>query len=69
MVDLSPREAAVFALIRRGMSYRQVAGELGISPHTAEVYARRCARKLPGHTSLPTQKRILAAPDPGTGNP
>jgi FixJ family two-component response regulator len=43
---LTPREREVFNLIAGGLQNRDVAGNLGISPRTVEVYKARVMEKL-----------------------
>ena len=43
---LTPREREVFNLIAGGLQNRDVAGSLGISPRTVEVYKARVMEKL-----------------------
>lgn len=43
---LSGREEQVLALIALGMTHRQVASRLGISPHTVDTYVKRIRSKL-----------------------
>ncbi|MCO5167772.1 MAG: LuxR family transcriptional regulator [Planctomycetes bacterium] len=56
---LSPREAAAAALAARGLSNREIARRLGISPATVNVHLGRVLRKagLPGRLAL---ARLLA---------
>jgi RNA polymerase sigma factor (sigma-70 family) len=44
--SLTPREREVFRLLGRGYQNREIAGELGISPRTVEVYKARMMEKL-----------------------
>ena len=43
--SLSPREREVLELLRRGLSYREVAETLGVSYSTVKVLAHRLRRK------------------------
>ena len=43
---LTPREQAVYDLIRRGYSNRQIANVLGIRPNTVKVYSSSVLHKL-----------------------
>jgi FixJ family two-component response regulator len=43
---LTPRELEVFNLIAAGLQNREIAGNLGISPRTVEVYKARVMEKL-----------------------
>lgn len=56
--DLTPRQRDVFALLRRGLRYNQVAEELGISVHTVKTHVQDIAEKLPGE-GIDLQKKIL----------
>jgi len=47
---LSPRERGILALIRRGYSNKQVAGELQIAPETVKYHAKRIFEKLETRT-------------------
>jgi two-component system response regulator FixJ len=43
---LTPREREVFNLVASGLQNREIAGHLGISPRTVEVYKARIMEKL-----------------------
>ena len=46
-VKLSPRmEEVVILVAKRGLTYPEVAGELGISPSTVKKYAERIGRRI-----------------------
>jgi two-component system nitrate/nitrite response regulator NarL len=47
---LSRREKEVLAFIARGLSNRQIAQQLGLSPRTVETHRERIMRKLDLHT-------------------
>ena len=47
---LSPREKQVLRTLASGLSYKQVAGELGISIDTVRTYVRSLYRKLGAHS-------------------
>lgn len=57
IADLSQREREVLALLARGMSHRDVARELDISPRTVEVHKARIMSKL-GAANLADLVRI-----------
>ncbi|MGW5266453.1 helix-turn-helix transcriptional regulator [Microbispora sp. NPDC004025] len=60
---LTARESEVATLVSRGMTNRQVANELGLSPHTVNFHLRRIFRKF--SVSSRTQLcRLLAQPGP-----
>lgn len=42
---LTPRQAEVAVILARGRSNREIAGRLGISPHTARHHAQRVLEK------------------------
>jgi DNA-binding NarL/FixJ family response regulator len=44
--DLTPRERQVLRLIARGYTYKEIAGELAISPKTVESHVSAVLRKL-----------------------
>ena len=56
---LSPRERAVFERVVRGLSGKQIGGELGISARTVESHRYRIGRKL-GVRSVPEMIRFAA---------
>ncbi|WP_169988186.1 LuxR family transcriptional regulator [Microbispora sp. H10836] len=67
---LTARESEVATLVSRGMTNRQVANELGLSPHTVNFHLRRIFRKF--SVSSRTQLcRLIAqtgpVPAPGLG--
>jgi len=43
---LSPRETEVLNLLARGFAYQEIAGLLGVSPHTIGTYVKRLYEKL-----------------------
>src|SRR5262249_29463973 len=47
---LTPRERAVLELLAEGLSQRDIAARLAISPRTVEVYKARMMEKLQCHT-------------------
>ena len=48
-MKLSARETEVVRLICRGLSLKQIAGDLGMSPHTANTLIRRIRDKTGCH--------------------
>lgn len=50
--NLTPRESVVLQLIGAGHSNRQVADELGISPHTVRNHVAHVLEKLDAHSRL-----------------
>lgn len=46
LADLTPQEAAVAALVGRGLTNQQIANRLCISPHTVNYHLRQIFRKL-----------------------
>jgi DNA-binding CsgD family transcriptional regulator len=48
--DLTPREIEVLGLISEGYSTRELAGVLGISPHTVREYRMRILNRLGVHS-------------------
>lgn len=57
--DLSARQREVLVGIARGRSYRQIAEELGVSPHTVKTHAERLYERLGVH-SRPALLRVAA---------
>lgn len=53
---LTRREMQVAERIARGLTTRQIAAELGITPGVVRMYVTRAAGKIPG--DLPAQLRI-----------
>jgi DNA-binding CsgD family transcriptional regulator len=47
---LSPRERAVFPLLARGLSQREIAAQCGVSVKTVETYRTRISHKLGLHS-------------------
>jgi DNA-binding CsgD family transcriptional regulator len=56
---LTPRELAVVRLLGSGCSYRQVAAQLGISPHTVVSHIKNLYRKLDVHTAAAAVMRTI----------
>lgn len=51
-VSLSPKQGAVLRAIARGMSYAEVAVELGITTSTVQAHVRGLYRKLGAHSQM-----------------
>jgi DNA-binding NarL/FixJ family response regulator len=49
---LSPRQLEVVQGLRHGLSYREIAGELGISASTVENYMRFARYRLRARTNV-----------------
>ncbi len=62
--DLAPRERQVLELLVQGLSYKEIAGELGISSSTVGTYVQRIYEKL--HVS--SRREIMALHRPAPGN-
>jgi two-component system nitrate/nitrite response regulator NarL len=45
-VSLSPREQEIVALIVKGLTYRQMAAQIGLTEETVKTYAGRVRQKL-----------------------
>ena len=63
MVDLSPRERQVHALLVRGANNTQIMNELGVSIHTAKQYKSEVLRKF----DVSNLADLMSASDPDTG--
>jgi DNA-binding CsgD family transcriptional regulator len=68
IASLTPRELSVVRLLGSGFSYEQVAGELGISPHTVVTHIKNLYRKLEVHSAAAAvmravQLRLLEVPE------
>ena len=59
---LTPQERIVLALVVRGASSKEVAGDLGISPRTVEFHRANVMRKLDVHNVAELRGKVL-----GTG--
>ena len=57
---LSPREVEILALVARGLSNREIGGELSISEHTAANHIRSILRKT--EMRQPDRGRVLRPP-------
>jgi DNA-binding CsgD family transcriptional regulator len=49
VATLSPREQEILRLAARGLTSREIAGELGISPRTVEVHRAAVMHKTGAH--------------------
>ena len=58
---LTPREREVLDLVAQGMSQREIAAKLDISPRTVEVYKARMMEKLQCRTLAEVVKTAIAA--------
>jgi DNA-binding CsgD family transcriptional regulator len=47
-MSLTPREAEVAHLLTRGMAYKKIAREMGISTHTTKAHVQNAAAKIEG---------------------
>jgi DNA-binding CsgD family transcriptional regulator len=56
---LTPRELSVVRLLGSGCSYGEVAGQLGISPHTVVTHIKNAYRKLDVHTAAAAVMRAV----------
>ena len=57
--ELSPRENELLALLSRGLLYKEIADELGISMGTVRVHIRRIYGKLHVHNRTEATRRFL----------
>ena len=46
VTELTPREKQVIELVREGMTTKQIAGRLNLSPRTIEIYRAKGCEKL-----------------------
>ena len=58
-MTLTRRELAVVRLLGSGCSYREVAVQLGISPHTVVSHVKNAYRKLEVHTGAAAVMRAV----------
>ena len=58
-LDLSEREQDVLRCLTRGLSYKQVAYELGLSADTVRTYIRRMYQKLQVHSASEAVSRAI----------
>ena len=63
LAELSPRQTEVMHLVAQGLSNKQIAARLGISPRTVEVYKARMMEKLDCR-NLAEVLRMMAGVDP-----
>ena len=59
----------MLALLVDGLSQREIAGRLGISPRTVEVYKARMMEKLQCRSLAEVVRVALSAADAGTSDP
>lgn len=57
--DLSPREEQVLRALVRGLAYKQVAAELGVSIDTVRSYVRTLYKKLRVHSATEAVSKAL----------
>jgi DNA-binding NarL/FixJ family response regulator len=65
--DLAPRERQVLEFLVQGLSYKEIAGELGISSSTVGTYVQRIYEKL--HVSSRREIMALHRPAPAKNRP
>ena len=58
-VALTAREREVAALVMKGLTAKQAAKVLGISPRTVEVHRARLMRKVQAHSTVELVQRLL----------
>lgn len=56
--DLTPRQREVCIMAGKGLTYQEIADELGLSYRTVTYHAQNAAERLPGD-QRPMQKLIL----------
>ena len=67
LVDLTPRERELILLVSEGLSRKECARTLGISPHTAAEYIQSAYRKLGVHSRVEAARLMAGRPaDPRT---
>jgi PAS domain S-box-containing protein len=57
--ELTAREREVAALVMKGLTAKETAKALGISPRTVEIYRARLMRKYQAHSSVDLVQRLL----------
>jgi DNA-binding CsgD family transcriptional regulator len=60
-LGLSPRELQIAVGILRGRSFKSIAADLGISPHTVDGHTRRLYQKLGVRRRSSATRRVLKA--------
>ncbi|GAB3476608.1 ATP-binding protein [Amycolatopsis cihanbeyliensis] len=58
--SLTPSELRVIRLVAHGLTNREVAGELRLSPHTVDSHLRRCFAKLGVSSRVDLTRHVLA---------
>ena len=58
-VALTPREREIAALVMKGLTAKQAAKGLGISPRTVEVHRARLMRKVQARSTVELVQRLL----------
>ncbi|WP_424858800.1 LuxR C-terminal-related transcriptional regulator [Tepidimonas sp. HKU77] len=58
-VALTPREREIAALVMKGLTAKQAAKVLGISPRTVEVHRARLMRKVQARSTVELVQRLL----------
>lgn len=64
---LTPRERECLSLVARHLGSKEIARELGISPHTVDGYLDEARRKLGAATRRDAARRLAAAPLSNSG--
>lgn len=57
-VHLTPRQTEIVELVRRGLSYREIGKQLGMSPRTARCHVEHIDRKITVDGPTP-YKRVM----------
>ena len=60
IIQLSPREREVAVALVEGMTSKQIAGRLGLSPRTIDMHRERLMRKFGVHTTTALLGKLLA---------